>query len=228
MTTLLRWCSCSDYETAGSLRTGHELVNRLISNVEWGMRGNFLDVPTDCPPEGMSGWGGPEMPRCFPATACYLADTYAFYKKYLFDLYQEQKDLNGMVPGDRACLWADEMFPAPGATRPPLSPGTYIVQRRCVSILEDQFDSMKDWVDYIRTVDGEHHGWRQMFHYGDWLRWTGQEPPRAMPGRHRRGYVADVYYAASADLLAKAADILGREGRGRRIPGACGPAVAGR
>ena len=82
---------------------------------------------------------------------------------------------------------------------------------------------MKDWVDYIRTVDGEHHGWRQMFHYGDWLALdrAGASEGNAY-GATDEGYVADVYYAASADIVAKAADILGR-----KIPGACGPAVAG-
>ena len=78
------------------------------------MRGNFLDVPTDCPQrDERMGWTGDT--QVFSATACYLADTYAFYKKYLFDLYQEQKDLNGMVPetvpvyGQTkcSCAWGD-------------------------------------------------------------------------------------------------------------------------
>lgn len=201
---------CSDYETAGSLRTGHELVNRLISNVEWGMRGNFLDVPTDCPQrDERMGWTGDT--QVFSATACYLADTYAFYKKYLFDLYQEQKDLNGMVPetvpvyGQTkcSCAWGDAAC---------IIPWNVYMFSGDVSILEDQFDSMKDWVDYIRTVDGEHHGWRQMFHYGDWLALdrAGASEGNAY-GATDEGYVADVYYAASADIVAKAADILGRK-----------------
>ena len=36
-------------------------------------------------------------------------------------------------------------------------------------ILEDQYDSMRNWVDYISRVDGDNHGWRSVFHYGDWL-----------------------------------------------------------
>ena len=69
---------CSDYEKTGRLETGHELVNQLISNVEWGMRGNFLDVPTDCPQrDERMGWTGDT--QVFSATASYLADTYAFY-----------------------------------------------------------------------------------------------------------------------------------------------------
>ena len=63
-----------------------------------------------------------------------------------------------------SCAWGDAAC---------IIPWNVYVFSGDVSILEDQFDSMKDWVDYIRTVDGEHHGWRQMFHYGDWLAENG-------------------------------------------------------
>ena len=77
----------SDYEGTGSIQTGNELVNQLISNVEWGMKDNFLDVPTDCPQrDERMGWTGDT--QVFSGTACYLADTYAFYRKYLYDLYK--------------------------------------------------------------------------------------------------------------------------------------------
>ena len=87
----------SDYEGTGSIQTGNELVNQLISNVEWGMKDNFLDVPTDCPQrDERMGWTGDT--QVFSGTACYLADTYAFYRKYLYDLYKEQLIAGGMVP----------------------------------------------------------------------------------------------------------------------------------
>ena len=105
---------CSDYEKTGRLETGHELVNQLISNVEWGMRGNFLDVPTDCPQrDERMGWTGDT--QVFSATASYLADTYAFYRKFLYDMYQEQLLADGMVPeivptfgpSKTSCAWGD-------------------------------------------------------------------------------------------------------------------------
>lgn len=72
----------SDYESIGNVKTGNALVNQLISNVEWGMRGNFLDVPTDCPQrDERMGWTGDT--QVFSATASYLADSFAFYRKYL-------------------------------------------------------------------------------------------------------------------------------------------------
>lgn len=199
----------SDFEEIGTLHTGNELVNRLISNVRWGMRDNFLDVPTDCPQrDERLGWTGDA--QVFSATASYLADTYAFYRKYLFDMYQEQLDLEGMVPetvpacGSVKCssVWSDAAC---------IIPWNIYLFSGDVSILRDQFDSMKAWVDYIQKTDGDHHGWRQSFHYGDWL---ALDRPGASAsnvyGATEEGYVADIYYAASADITAKAASILGK------------------
>jgi len=104
----------SDYESIGAIETGNDLVNKLISNIEWGMKGNFLDVPTDCPQrDERMGWTGDT--QVFSATASYLADTYAFYRKYLYDLYQEQLLAGGMVPEivptfgptKCSCAWGD-------------------------------------------------------------------------------------------------------------------------
>ena len=114
----------SDYESIGTVETGSELVNKLISNIEWGMKGNFLDVPTDCPQrDERMGWTGDT--QVFSATASYLADTYAFYRKYLYDLYQEQLLAGGMVPEivptfgptKCSCAWGDAAC---------IIPGTYI------------------------------------------------------------------------------------------------------
>lgn len=63
------------------------------------MKDNFLDVPTDCPQrdDERMGWTGDT--QVFSGTACYLADTYAFYRKHLYDLYKEQQLIaGGMVP----------------------------------------------------------------------------------------------------------------------------------
>jgi alpha-L-rhamnosidase len=71
---------------------------------------------------------------------------------------------------------------------------------------------MKAWVDYIRRVDGDNHGWRKTFHYGDWLALdnsTGSADD--VIGATDAEFIASVYYAASARLVAKAAAVLGYE-----------------
>ena len=199
----------SDIEAAGDIKTGHELVNKLISNVRWGMKGNFIDVPTDCPQrDERMGWTGDT--QVFSPTATYLADTYAFYRKYLYDMASEQRDFDGKVPDvipscgvdSCACVWGD------AATIIPWNLYEFYGDQ---SILEDQYPSMKAWVDYIRRVDGEDHGWRHVFHYGDWLALDNPNggADQVLGGTDEE-FIANIYYAVSAGLVARAAKILGK------------------
>ena len=110
------------------------------------------------------GWTGDT--QVFSATASYLADTYAFYRKYLYDMYQEQLLADGMVPEivptfgptKCSCAWGDAAC---------IIPWNVYLFSGDKTILESLIESMKAWVDYIRRIDGDHHGWRQIFHYGD-------------------------------------------------------------
>lgn len=200
----------SEIEETGDIKTGHELVNKLVSNVRWGLKSNFIDVPTDCPQrDEKMGWTGDA--QVFSPTATYLTDTYAFFAKYLYDMWQEQQEANGKVPwvvpsvginmvssvwGDAACIMPWNLYLFYGD----------------VSILKDQFASMKAWVDYIRQVDGENHGWRREFHFGDWLSLdnsTGNADD--VLGATDEEFIANIYYAISAGLVAKAAAVLGYE-----------------
>lgn len=203
------WAYYSDIETKGMLRTGHGLVNRLVENVKWGLQGNFVDVPTDCPQrDERMGWTGDA--QVFSPTATYLKDTYAFYAKYLYDMALEQRVREGKVPDvvpsfgveGCACVWGDASC---------IIPWNLYLFYGDKSILEDQFESMSSWVDYITRLDGEDHGWRRHFHYGDWL--ALDNPAGGVEqtfGATDEEFIANVYYAVSADIVAKAAKVLGR------------------
>ncbi len=79
-------------------------------------------------------------------------------------------------------------------------------------ILADQYDSMKAWVEYIRRLDGENHGWRHVFHYGDWLALDNPSGKAdEVMGGTEEGYIANIYYAASAEIVAKSAEVLGKK-----------------
>ena len=81
------------------------------------------------------------------------------------------------------------------------------------SILEDQFTSMKSWVDYITKVDGDNHGWRYVFHYGDWLALDNPvQGAEQVMGATDEEFIANLYYAISAGIVAKAAGVLGYRG----------------
>lgn len=197
----------SELPKAGTLTTGNELVNRLISNVEWGLRGNFIDVPTDCPQrDERMGWTGDA--QVFAPTACYLRECWPFYTKYLHDLALEQGKRNGEVPdvipsfgytgcsaawGDAACIIPWTMYQFYGD----------------ITILETQFESMRNWVDYITKVDGDDHGWRRHIHYGDWLALDAPNPKERHGGTDV-GYVADAMYYRCAQIVAQVAEILDR------------------
>lgn len=199
----------SDIEDKGFLETGHELLNKFLSNVRWGLRDNFVDIPTDCPQrDERMGWTGDA--QVFAPTATYLTDTYAFFAKYLYDVWQEQKANAGMVPcvvpsyglKNASSVWGDCAC---------MIPWTLYTFYGDQSILEDQYESMKAWIEYIRKIDGDNHGWRHVFHYGDWLALDHPvQGPQQVMGGTDAGFIANIYYAYNAGILAKAAEILGK------------------
>lgn len=197
----------SDLPKTGFLNTGNMLVNQLLSNVEWSQKGNFLDVPTDCPQrDERMGWTGDA--QVFSETACYFRDSYCFFSKYLHDMETEQDSLNGCVPdvvpsfgkhscsaawGDAACVIPMQLYRMYGDK----------------SILRRQYASMKAWVEYIRKEDGEDRGWGRKFHYGDWLA-LDAEKDSDLQGGTEIAYVAYTQYRHSVLLLAEAAELLGK------------------
>ena len=200
----------SDIRPAGCLETGVKKINRLISNIQWGQRGNFVDVPTDCPQrDERMGWTADT--QVFVPTACYFTDSAAFYRKFLYDLRSEQKQFGGMVPdvvpsaghqGQGSSVWGD------AATIIPWDLYLFYGDR---SILAESYDSMKAWVDYIRREDGEDRGYARHWHYGDWL---ALDNPAGgvdqVKGGTEDAFVAYTYYLFSTRLTARAAEILGK------------------
>ena len=199
----------SQMDRTGFVETGHALVNQLISNVRWGMVDNFLDVPTDCPQrDERMGWTGDA--QAFAPTAMYLYDTYAFYTKYLYDMKKEQAVLGGRIPDvvpsckveTSACVWGDASC---------IIPWHMYVVYGDKSILEDQFESMRDWVEYIRRTDGDDHGWRRVRGFGDWLALDNPKGGAEQTlGATDEEFIASIYYANSADIVAKSAAVLGK------------------
>ncbi|GKX65769.1 alpha-L-rhamnosidase [Inconstantimicrobium mannanitabidum] len=202
----------SDMEVTGHIETSNPLVNRLFLNALWGQKGNFLDIPTDCPQrDERMGWTGDA--QVFSGTACFNMDTFAFFSKYGYDLGREQEKTNGMVPmvvpaaglpGGGSSAWAD------AAT---IIPWNVYVQYGDKKILEQQFESMKAWVDFVKKADddsGSKRLWTTGFHFGDWLALDGTDP--AFPtGGTDIPFISSAYYCYSSMLVAKAAKVLGKE-----------------
>ena len=202
----------SDLPLTGTFRCSDERVNRLFRNAQWSQRDNFVDTPTDCPQrDERMGWTGDAQVFC--PTACLNMPCAPFYRKYLYDLALEQNKL-GFVPAVVPYIlqgsgtwqvpltaWAD------AAT---IMPWTVYVYTGDQAILRDQYASMKKHVDYIThcgdVVDGVYGG----FHLGDWLAQDTKDPDNCA-GLTPTDLVATAYYARSAELVSKAAAVLGFE-----------------
>jgi len=201
----------SDLQQTGYIKTANEKVNKLFENTLWGQRGNFLDVPTDCPQrDERMGWTGDA--QVFFGTAAFNMDVAGFFSKFCYDLWREQEALGGTVPvvipkhdvtQTGACAWGD------AAT---IIPWNHYIRYGDVGILERQYPSMKAWVEYIYSHDlktGATRLWRGDFHYCDWLALDGEDTIGNRFGGTERTYLASCFYRYSSMLVAKAAKVLG-------------------
>jgi alpha-L-rhamnosidase len=201
----------SRMDTTGEIETSNEKVNQLFKNAMWGQKGNFLDIPTDCPQrDERLGWTGDT--QIFSGTACFNMDSFAFFSKYAYDLGKEQSKTGGMVPHivpmsnlskGGSSAWGDV------AT---ILPWNVYEFSGDVSILEQQFESMRAWVDYIKGVDEASGGrrlWTEGEHFGDWLALDADDPV-SRKGGTPEDFIASAFYCYSARLVAKAASILGK------------------
>jgi len=203
----------SDLRRTGAIETGDPLVNRLFLNTLWGQRGNYLDVPTDCPQrDERMGWTGDA--QVFFGTAAFNMDVSAFFGKFIYDMEQEQKTTGGWVPvvvprhdvrQVGACAWGD------AAT---IIPWNLYVRYGDRTMLKNQYPVMKAWVDAVFAHDEKTGGtrlWKGSFHFGDWLSLDVEDPVGYRFGGTEHTFLATCYYFHSAALTAKAAHALGME-----------------
>lgn len=207
----------SDMEETGGFHCSHPLVNQLHHNICWSMKGNFLDVPTDCPQrDERMGWTGDAQIFC--RTACYLRNTYTFFAKWLKDVAADQTPEGGIphvvpdiISGEEeldwllsqgthsAAAWADVAV---------INPWTMYLMYGDKTILEEQYDSMKRWIGFMRehAVD---YIWNYKLQFGDWVALDAEEG--SYFGATPNDLTCTAYFAHSTDLFARIAGILGRK-----------------
>ncbi|MCR5040629.1 MAG: glycoside hydrolase family 78 protein, partial [Clostridia bacterium] len=209
----------SDLKRTGYMKTSSELVNKLIHNAEWGQRGNFLDVPTDCPQrDERLGWTGDA--QVFARTAMYFTDVRRFFDKWLDDCASEFTEKDGLphvVPkvhwdGSSSAAWAD------CCTIIPWRLYEFYGDR---AQLEKNYPLMKSWVDWVarqarkEETDGDFDKSRDPFlwnnggHFGDWLALDRRDGRNDSVGWTNTDYIAQCMFANSVDLLIKADKALG-------------------
>jgi alpha-L-rhamnosidase len=202
----------TDMERTGWFASSDPLVDRLHENIVWGMRGNFVDIPTDCPQrDERLGWTGDI--QVFGPTASYLFDSSGMLGGWLRDLEAEQLP-DGTVPWFVPVIPADTMWTPqrPGAAwgdAAVLVPWTLYQRFGDLGVLSTQFGSARRWVDLQAEIAGPSRRWDTGFQLGDWLD-PGAPPQDPGDGRTDRYLVATAYFAKSADTVARMAEALGR------------------
>jgi alpha-L-rhamnosidase len=198
----------SDMKPTGTFTSSSQLLNQLQHNIQWGQKGNFLDVPTDCPQrDERLGWTGDA--QAFARTATFNMQVNNFFSKWLKDLAADQLP-NGSVPfvipnvlganAAGACGWAD------AAT---IIPWTMYLAYADKRILEDQYPSMKAWVGYMEAAS-KNDLWNTGFHFGDWLFYTMGDDNAGNAAVTDRYLLAQCFFAYSTQLVLNTARVLGR------------------
>lgn len=193
------WFDCSD-----------PLLNRLHENAVWGMRGNFLALPTDCPQrDERLGWTGDI--QVFSPTASYLHDSLGFLGSWLQDLALEQDHRDGVVPiivpsvlgmlESPVAAWGDAATVVP-----------WVLFERFgdAGLLRRQYGSMRDWADALLKVTDSSGLWQGQMQLGDWLD-PAAPPDKPGAARTHGDIVASAYLFRSLHLVAQSAAVLGHD-----------------
>ena len=161
----------SDMEQTGDFNCSDERVNQLLINTRWSMKGNFLDVPTDCPTRERLGWTGDA--QVFFNTGAYLMNTAAFFRKWLRDMEDGQyKD--GLVSGVVPYSGVDMMYKATGGSVG-WADAIYLVPYRYYKRFGDQkllrqcWPMMKKYADYLLSKIEKDGHYEKGVHLGEWL-----------------------------------------------------------
>ena len=223
----------SDMGETAQFACSDDLVNRLVLNALWSQKGNFLDIPTDCPQRERSGWSGDA--QAFAFTGSLLMNTASFLTKWMKDLALTQKEdgrVANIIPVERplgfvegSAGWGDAAV---------IIPWTMWKVFGDTKILESQYDSMKAWVQYqqdraqsihwVRKINPLNwtkrkremlrNMWDTNYHFGEWLEPWVKSRARQFAGIIKRLIVSDpevatAYLSYSNRLFAEIAEYLG-------------------
>lgn len=196
---------CSELKRTGHFECSNEKVNKLYSNLVWGNRDNFLDVPTDCPQrDERLGWTGDA--QVFIKTAAYNFDVQKFFTKWLRDMYVGQSR-KGAIPRvipnvlDEDDVYASNELRCSAAwgDAATVCPWQIYVSYADRELLCEMLPMMERFVSHIHNDGDDPYRWCNGQVYGDWL---SMEPTDM-------SFIADAFYAYSTSLVIKARRVLG-------------------
>lgn len=202
----------SQMKRTGYLQCSEPLLNRLFENVVWGQKGNFLDIPTDCPQrDERAGWTGDA--QMFARTACLNYDAEQFFAKWMADVKADQLP-SGLMPAVIPDVRTRPFSSPAWGDAATVVPWQVYLAYGDKALLARQYDSMCKWLDYIASVTVKPYLWIDVLpegkrHYGDWL--ALDAPYGSYVGASRDAFLGSAFYAYSTELVIKAGRALGRD-----------------
>lgn len=205
----------SEMRRTGWLESSDPMLNQLFSNIIWSQKGNYLDIPTDCPQrDERYGWTGDGQIFCRTATLQY--DVRQFFRKWLADVRAAQYE-NGWVPEVVPSLTAYKPGGGAWSDAVTIIPWQLYQTYGDISFLVDMYEAMEKWIAYIPTVSTTKDLWTGCWTYGDWLAldWPEDYHPADIE-MSKRGYSSDdlicsAFYANSVDIVIRAGKLLGKD-----------------
>jgi alpha-L-rhamnosidase len=199
----------SDMGVTGNFECSNPLVNQLQHNIQWGQRGNFLDVPTDCPQrDERLGWTGDA--QAFSRAATFNMNVEQFFIKWMKDIAADQLQ-NGAVPFVVPNVLGDEAVASTGwADAATIIPWNIYLAYGDQTILENQYESMKKWVSFMESKS-VNNLWNTGFHFGDWLFYRPFDDNDGGSAVTDKYLIAQCFYANSVQLMINTARVLNKK-----------------
>lgn len=209
----------------GSIETGNELINKLISNTVWGQRSNYLSVPTDCPQRNERlGWTADT--QVFTETGTFFANTDNFFHKWLRDMRDTQSALGG-YPGvapmaQYGCMDGD-MMRVGWADAGVIVPWTVWKQFGDNTIIDESWGSMEKFMNHMNETKYNHQAHNGENSNYQWADWLSYEPLESCSGRafgpngplpealDYWNYLLASYWAIDASMMRDMAQATGRD-----------------
>ena len=201
----------SDFEKNGTFSSSHDKLNQLQSNITWGLRDNFFDIPTDCPQrDERLGWTGDA--QVIAPTSLFNYYVHSFWTAWLQSLRENQSEhKNGMVPfivpdvlqtrngssgwGDAAVIIPWDIYNATGD----------------ITVLEESYESAKKWVGYYQSKVRKQPFLPKMHSFSDWLQpYPSKSGKFGNRGDTPKDLIHAAFFAHSAHLVSKIAGVLGK------------------
>lgn len=187
----------SGLKETSTFSTSEPLLNRLFSNIIWGQRSNYMDVPTDCPQrDERLGWMGDA--QVFVRTAAYNMDIAPFYTKWMVDIVDEQHEDGGYtdtapaIAGRVTAAWGDAGV---------ICPWTIYKVYGDTRMIEKNYDSMSRWIKFLKDRSPKYMS-PPLGSYADWL--NVNQPTD-------NGLISTAYFGRSLSVVADMADAIGKK-----------------